>query len=319
MRPASRLIVLVLAAAALAIAVAAAARALRDDAPPPVPLLWKVSDADNDLYLLGSFHLLRPDDYPLSADVDRAFADAEALVLELSPEEMASPELGIAMRRAGQREDGRALREDLDPALAAKLDAWVEANAGILRAIGMTPDSLQQSEPWYVGLHITLIEMQKLGLDPQLGLDMHMTERARDAGIPASGLELGSEQIAIFDGMSREEQRQFLAESLGEAQKARAEIEALHDAWRRGDDIAMWQDMAVEMRREYPELYRRVNVDRNDAWVPKLQRRLDGETQRDTLAVVGALHLIGEDGVVEKLRAKGYRVERICSDSGCPR
>jgi uncharacterized protein YbaP (TraB family) len=81
----------------------------------------------------------------------------------------------------------------------------------------------------------------------------------------------------------------------------------------------MWQDMAVEMRREYPELYRRVNVDRNDAWVPKLQRRLDGETQRDTLAVVGALHLIGEDGVVEKLRAKGYRVERICSDSGCPR
>jgi uncharacterized protein YbaP (TraB family) len=89
MRPASRLIVLVLAAAALAIAVAAAARALRDDAPPPVPLLWKVSDADNDLYLLGSFHLLRPDDYPLSADVDSAFADAEALVLELSPEEMA--------------------------------------------------------------------------------------------------------------------------------------------------------------------------------------------------------------------------------------
>jgi uncharacterized protein YbaP (TraB family) len=314
MRPAPRLILLVLAAVALAIAFATAAeRALRSDAPPPVPLLWKVSDADNALYLLGSFHLLRPEDYPLSADVDRAFADAEALVLELSPEEMASPQLGMAMQRAGRREDGRTLREDLDPALAAKLDAWVEANAGILRAIGMTPDSLQQSEPWYVGLHITLIEMQKLGLDPQLGLDMHMTERARDAGMPASGLELGSEQIAIFDGMSREEQRQFLAESLGEAADAKTEIEALHDAWRRGDDAAMWRDMAVEMRREYPELYRRVNVDRNDAWVPKLQRMLDEETQRDTLVVVGALHLIGEDGVVEKLRAKGYRVERICS------
>lgn len=320
MRPAPRLILLVLAAVALAIAVAAAAeRALRSDAPAPVPLLWKVSDADNALYLLGSFHLLRPEDYPLSADVDRAFADAEALVLELSPEEMTSPQLGIAMRRAGRREDGRTLREDLDPALAAKLDAWVDANAGILRAIGMTSDSLQQSEPWFVGLNITLIEMQKLGLDPQLGLDMHMIERARDAGIPASGLELGSEQIAIFDGMSREEQRQFLAESLGEAQDAKVEIEALHEAWRRGDAAAMWQGMAADLRREYPELYRRVNVDRNDAWMPKLQRLLDGETQRDTLAVVGALHLIGEDGVVEKLRAKGYRVERICSDSGCPR
>lgn len=49
---------------------------------PPVPLLWKVSDADNSLYLLGSFHLLKPEDYPLSAEVDAAFADAEALLFE---------------------------------------------------------------------------------------------------------------------------------------------------------------------------------------------------------------------------------------------
>src|SRR5690606_17061724 len=34
----------------------------------PVPLLWKVSDDDNALYLLGSFHLLKPEDYPLSRD-----------------------------------------------------------------------------------------------------------------------------------------------------------------------------------------------------------------------------------------------------------
>jgi uncharacterized protein len=40
---------------------------------------------------------------------------------------------------------------------------------------------------------------------------------------------------------------------------------------------------------------------------------LDGETSDDTLVVVGALHLLGEDGVVEKLRAKGYTVERVCS------
>ena len=51
---------------------------------PPVPLLWKVSDEDNSLYLLGSFHLLLPDDYPLSRDVDLAFADAEKLVFDSS-------------------------------------------------------------------------------------------------------------------------------------------------------------------------------------------------------------------------------------------
>jgi uncharacterized protein YbaP (TraB family) len=71
--------------------------------------------------------------------------------------------------------------------------------------------------------------------------------------------------------------------------------------------------MAADMKREYPQLYRHINVERNDAWVPKLEQRLRDPGKDDTLVVVGALHLLGSDGVVEKLRAKGYRVERICS------
>ena len=55
------------------------------------PLLWKVSDADNSVYLLGSFHLLKPDDYPLPLEVDRAFDDAESLLFEVDPIEMNAP------------------------------------------------------------------------------------------------------------------------------------------------------------------------------------------------------------------------------------
>jgi hypothetical protein len=47
--------------------------------------------------------------------------------------------------------------------------------------------------------------------------------------------------------------------------------------------------------------------------VPQIQKMLDGSKKDDTLVVVGALHLLGEDGVVEKLRAKGYKIERVCS------
>nr|QMS48135.1 FIG01210620: hypothetical protein [uncultured bacterium] len=38
---------------------------------------------------------------------------------------------------------------------------------------------------------------------------------------------------------------------------------------------------------------------------------LDDEAEDDTLVVVGALHLLGDDGVVALLRAKGYKVERL--------
>src|SRR5690606_4079408 len=82
----------------------AASRPARAEAP-PVPLLWKVSDADNSLYLLGSFHMLLPGDYPLSRDVDEAFAEAEALLFEMSPQEMASPTLALQMGQAALRGD----------------------------------------------------------------------------------------------------------------------------------------------------------------------------------------------------------------------
>lgn len=307
----------VLVAVVLSMAVSAADRvrpaAVAAAVAPPVPLMWKVSDADNDLYLLGSFHMLRPGDYPLSKDVDDAFDDAEALAFELSPEELLSPQLGMAMGQAALRTDGKPLNSELPEATVAKLDAWTTANSKELQTMGVPAQALQMFEPWFVGLLISIAEMNKQGLDPQLGLDMHLIGRAGKASKSTTGLEKASEQIAVFDGMGKEEQLMFLDESLNEAVDAKEEIEKLHSAWRRGDQNALWDGMAADMRKQYPQLYQRINVARNDAWVPKLQRMLDDETQDDALVVVGALHLLGEDGVVEKLRAKGYKVERVCS------
>lgn len=280
---------------------------------PPVPLLWKVSDADNSVYLLGSFHLLRPSDYPLSKDVDAAFADAEQVVFEMSPEEMASPALAMQMGQAALRLDGTRLDSELPPATAGKLKNWLVANAAEIQKSGMPADMLQMFEPWFVGLTITLVEMGKQGLDPKLGLDAYFAKAARDARKKTAGFETGAQQIAFLDGMGRQEQLQFLDEALSDSGDAGKETRELHEAWRNGDEKAMWDGMAAEMRRDYPQLYRRINVERNDAWLPKIEQRLKASRSEDTLVVVGALHLLGGDGVVEKLRAQGYAVERICS------
>ncbi|GAB3732921.1 TraB/GumN family protein [Luteimonas pelagia] len=280
---------------------------------PPVPLLWKVSDADNALYLLGSFHMLKPGDYPLAGDVDAALADAEVLVFELSPEEMGSPALGMQMAQAAMRTDGTTLDAQVGAEVAAKLDAWTRGNAAALSAMGLTGEVLQRFEPWFVGLMVSVLEMQKMGLDPALGLDRHFMAHATESGKPGSGLETGAQQIALFDAMGEREQVQMLEESLDQAGEGRERIEALHAAWRAGDVDRLWTGMAAELKRDYPALYRSINVERNDAWLPKLAARLDGSADEDVLVVVGALHLLGEDGVVEKLRDAGYEVERICS------
>ena len=283
---------------------------------PPVPLMWKVSDADNSVYLLGSFHLLKPADYPLSKDVDAAFADAESLVFEMSPEEMSSPTLGMQMGQAAMRADGTPLNSELSPETIKLLDAWTTENAAVLQAMGLTPQVLQMFEPWFVGLTISITEMTKQGLDPKLGLDANLAAQAAKAGKPATGLETGVQQIAFLDGMDKDEQLQFLNEALSQSKESEAETAKLHHAWRAGNANVLWDDMAVEMKKDYPRLYQRINVARNDAWVPKIEKRLTAAGTDDALVVVGALHLLGPDGVVEKLRAKGYTVERVCSACG---
>ncbi|UNK57697.1 TraB/GumN family protein [Pseudoxanthomonas daejeonensis] len=282
-----------------------AAATLPAQAEPPVPLLWKVSDADNAIYLLGSFHLLTPADYPLAADVDAAYADAEALVFELSPEEVASPALPAQMARAAMRTRPGTLQDDLGPGQWARLEAYAKAN-------NLPLQQLAAFEPWFIGLTVSLMEMGKMGLDPALGLDRHFMDAAASARKPTAGLERADEQIAVLAGMSLPEQKQMLAEALQQAEEGPEKYRDLHQAWRAGDAERMWKEMAAEMKRDYPALYRRINVERNDAWLPRLEQRL-AQKDDDTLVVVGALHLLGEDGVVEKLRAKGYKVERICS------
>ena len=272
----------------------------------PVPLLWKVSDKDNAVYLLGSFHLLRTSDYPLSVDVDAAFADTERLLFELSPEEMQSPALPQLMMQAAMRTDGKTLQQDLDAATWTRLDGWAGKN-------GVPLATFNGFEPWFVGLTISIVEMTKQGLDPNLGLDNHFMDKAKIAGKPTGGLERAQEQIGVLDGMDASEQRQFVTEALEQADKGSAETERLHQAWRRGDAEGLWAGMAADMKRQYPRLYQRINVDRNDAWVPKIRHILTQPGDDDALVVVGALHLLGKDGVVEKLKAQGYAVERVCS------
>ena len=280
---------------------------------PPVPLLWKVSDKDNSVYLLGSFHMLHANDYPLSKDVDAALADAESVLFELPPDEMLSTELGAQMAMAAIRTDGTLLDSDLTAAVAHRLKNWSTSNAVGLKGAGMTPEMLQMLEPWFVGLLVTIVEARGQGFDSELGLDAHLAAAAKAQGKPAQGLETGAQQLAMLDGMSRFQQVQMLDDALSEDPKESNELEALHRYWRAGDGDALWREMGTKMRKEYPGLYQRINTERNDAWVPKLEARLKEPGTDDTLVVVGSLHLLGSDGVAEKLKKKGYKVERICS------
>ena len=273
---------------------------------PPVPLLWKVSDADNAVYLLGSFHLLKSDDYPLSPDIDTAFAAADKVMFEVPPEQMTDPGAGAKFMAAVGYADGRKLSQVLPADLREKL-------ARLMGKQGVPIATLDGYEPWFVNLSLMLGVSQAMGFSPQLGLDQHLMGQAATAKKPTGGLESMDEQLAVLDSSPMPEQIEGLRDFLDRPTEMPGMLADMHNAWRAADLVKLDELTRIEMKQKAPETYRLVNVQRNDAWVPQLQKMLDESKKDDTLVVDGALHLLGSDGVVEKLRAKGYKIERVCS------
>lgn len=272
--------------------------------PATVPLLWKVSDADSTIYLLGSFHLLKASDYPLPREVETAFADAERVVFEVAPEELASPEVAKLTLAAARYADGRTLSAVLPAGLRRKF-------ADLLATQGTTLAQFETFEPWFVNLTLVMSLSNAMGFSAEHGLDQHLMRKAAEAGKPTAGLETVAAQMRALDGTPMSEQVGALTDFIDDPAETREMLEQLHIAWRRGDAARLDRLTREEMERESPHTYRVINVARNRAWLPQL-RKLLAHPQDDALVVVGAMHLLGKDGLVEQLRAQGLRVERVC-------
>lgn len=300
------------AALALPIAAAGQSQAAAAGAQPARhSLLWKVSDADNSVYLLGSFHLLRQEDYPLPKEIDAAFDDAESLLFEVDPREMTAPETAATIQKYAAYEQGQSLSTVLPKATLDKL-------GNLLSLTGGSVQTLERSEPWMVSLSLVLGITNAMGFRADLGLDRHLMERAAQAGKPTAGLETIEAQMAAMDAVPHAEQASGLDEFLDDPKQAIKQMQDMHGWWRSGDVVRLDSEMRAEMAKKTPQTYKLLDVQRNDAWLPKIEARLKESKGDDTLVVVGTLHLLGDDGLVDKLRAKGYAVERMCEGCEAP-
>lgn len=266
----------------------------------PVPLLWVAKKGDTEVHLLGSFHMLKPQDYPMDPSIELAYAGAEKLVFEIDPAEMRSPDLSRGLMQAARFEKGGSLRAVLPEATRKKLEAFM-GEAAVLGSDGM--------KPWFISLNMTVSMIMQAGFDPSLGMDMHFMQRASEDGKPTSGLETVADQIAALSGSPMDEQVIGLEEVLRPREELMKRFDELHVFWRTGDADAIERLMVEELVDKTPVTGKLLNEDRNRRWVPQIEAMLAGS--ENTLVIVGALHLVGDVGLVELLRSKGYSVERV--------
>jgi uncharacterized protein YbaP (TraB family) len=263
--------------------------------------LWRATRGGSSLYLVGSVHLLSKDYYPLSPALEAAFLDSDLLVEELDLGEMYAADSQLQLLSRGLLPAGQTL----DGVLTRETYALVSSRAG---ALGLPLAPLARFKPWALALTLLGLEWQKAGFDAALGLDRHFYDRARRDGKEIRGLETLDFQISFFDGMTNDEQDRLLASTLKELETQKASMTKLADAWKAGDAPTVERIVLQDLRRE-PRMYQRLLVDRNLAWLPQI----DALTARPGRAfvLVGAAHLVGPDGLLALLRAKGYTIEQL--------
>lgn len=274
--------------------------ALADSAASPVTM-WLAEGASNRVYVLGSIHLLRERDHPLPRIIGDAYADADTLYMELDMDDLDPLLTQATINRLGMLEEGTSLRDVMGNELYAEA-------ASLAAAIEIPLEMLERTEPWLAAITVEQLVLARLGFNAAYGVEMHLLEKASRDGKDILGFETVAQQLGYLDGLSLEAQQALLMQTLTESTAIRAIMDDLILAWRSGD-IDYLERTLLDDLSGYPELYDAIVADRNRLWVDTIDALLDdGE---DYLVVVGALHLVGEDGVPRLLEQRGVRITQM--------
>lgn len=263
--------------------------------------LWRANGVSNSVYLLGSIHLLRAEDHPLPSVIDTVYEDAEVLIMELDMDDLDSAAAQQLFNQGGVLRDGTTLRDLMGEELYLKAETAA-------RAIDIPIDLLSQSEPWLAAITVEMMTLFRIGFNPALGIEMHMTSRAIDDGKPIEGLESIDEQMAFLDGLSLQAQREMLMQTLEDSASMATSIDELIRAWRYGD-TGFLESGLLQSLAEHEELNDALVTSRNRRWVSKIDDLLD--ERDDYLIIVGALHLVGDEGVPSLLAKKGVEIHQL--------
>lgn len=263
--------------------------------------LWKVESGKGTVYLLGSIHLLKRPDATLKPIIDETFNKTKRLVFEVDLVNENPEKMQKLILQKGVNPDGKTLQQKVSRETFQWATIWANE-------LGIDIKMLTPFKPWVAGLTMLVMHLQKLGYDPNSGVDRQLAQRAKLANKPVSGLESAESQFELLDRLPAGLQELMLRHSLREMEQIGKLVDDMVRAWRDGD-IAAAEKLFLESMTEYPELQEKMLDERNRNWLPQIEKFVN--SGEDTLVVVGAAHLVGKNGLIELLKARGYKLEQM--------
>ena len=261
--------------------------------------VWKIERDGHTLYLGGSIHILRDDDFPLPIAYDRAYSSSSALVLEADIDQMEDDEVIDYLMSHMILPD----YQTLDTVLDAETYEMLEAKAS---EYGLPLELVYNYKPSMVMMMLSGFQIQEFGFSQQ-GIDAYFLHKAEDEHKPLYFLEPVEAQIAMMVSMGEGYEDDYVRYSLYDMENTELFLDDLLEDWRTGR-ASSTEAAALEMQEEWPALYQSLFCDRHDEWMPQIERFLESDSTY--FVVVGFAHIHGPDGLLQRLSERGYSIEQ---------
>lgn len=268
------------------------------------PAMWRVTGGGSEVYLFGTLHALTPNVAWRTPAYDAAYAKADAVWFEADLSGADPATIGLIVSRYGVDPE-RGLSEKL---AAADLRALKRETADM--------DRIEHLRPWAAALMLSVQPALAGGAAVETGADLTVTRQARGGGKPVRTFESLEDQARMFAGLPEPAEVQYLAEVIHErrAPPKRFALDpsasSLEYAWLAGDLARLGPGLVGELAHDNPALYEVLLKRRNLAWADKLTAEM-ARSSGVELVNVGALHVVGPDGLPALLAARGFKVERV--------
>lgn len=264
--------------------------------------LWKVQSSRSTVYLLGSIHFMKEDVYPLNQAIEDAYESSDKLAVEANVNELGNLNLKTLSDKAFYKND-----DHIEKHVSPETYRLIKKES---KALGMPMELIRMQRPWFLALSFQAMELVRLGYSPQHGVDYHFLTKAKGK---KRILELESldEQLALLSGFSDREQEQFLLYTLNTLSSMDRQVESMVRAWTSGDAQAMESTLADALPPD-PSLapvVQKLFDERNVKMLAKIEGYLN--SNGSYFVIVGAGHLVGNRGIVELLKSKGYLPEQL--------
>jgi hypothetical protein len=216
-------------------------------------------------------------------------------------QKLQSPEFQAIMMRELSYSGGRNLRQVVNQNTYQALEQFFTTR-------GIPMATIIGFKPGMVSMMMTMVELQRLGL-AGVGVDAYYSAKSIDDRKPLGQLETVEAQIAFIANMGAGQIDEMLIYALADIERLPDLMNAMKHAWRQGNMTELKAIGITPFKKEFPEIYQSLIVDRNNAWLPKIEAML--KSSEVELVLVGALHLAGEDGLLSQLVARGYEVRQF--------